>query len=720
MFLNANGGLNLIQASSDKPNNVRVLEFIRKPTLRSLFLGSFLLFSMTPLLFYALGMGYWIQSIFEKDQEQRFAIEQNAATSTWEKVEKKIESEILSWTQSEQFKKKNYFSKNSFNDLKVHPLVKNLIIFNRLGDYVVHLENSEGFSDQKWKELMASFDSKRASPNSKKNIQERTPSSETPKDTQDYVVQLRNQIDSRLYSSVNITEEIKQKLDRDTIYGTQGFSLENKQNTRSWLFYLASVRDSKKKLLGYLLLELHYPKKNLDWLASTLNRDLLWFDVSQKKSVFSTKQFSGGESDSSILYKDLEIGTRNRQVVIYSDKVASDVAFKIRVPYLSTDYFKKNLIYASALMSLLIGVVILWASIKLSRSLTKPLSQLVDATELVSKGDYALPVESGSTVEFQKLTDRFNSMAQSVYSSKQELQKNIRVLEKAHSDLKQTQNQLVQSEKLSSLGQLVAGVAHELNNPIAFIYSNMTQLSDYAQQIQKVSELLDEITAKQNHEQKESIQQKLKTLDWHYIVNDIKEIARSGAEGAQRVKDIVLGLRNFSRADSGEIRDFDLRQLVIDTVKIVQGIVSKNVKISVQDLPELFVEGNRSQLGQVILNILVNSVQAVGKEGHIQIKMVQTTGDQGTFALVQVQDNGPGISKDVQSKIFDPFFTTKKIGEGTGLGLSIAYGIMRNHNGEIRFESRQEGPQKGTTFSILLPVKSQKNALLTGTSKKRA
>jgi signal transduction histidine kinase len=277
------------------------------------------------------------------------------------------------------------------------------------------------------------------------------------------------------------------------------------------------------------------------------------------------------------------------------------------------------------------------------------------------------------------------------------LKKNNQELKKLYQDLQDTQAQLVQSEKMASLGQLVAGVAHELNNPISYIYANMKELENYTNAL---SELIS-ITSTNDDIGKDleielvKLQQK---YDFNFMREDIHSIIAENIEGSQRVKHVVQNLRNFSRLDESDVKTVDLHEGLDSTLLLLDNEIKNRITLHKEygDLPK--VSCRPGNINQVFMNILINAIQATGDKGNIWIK----TEHHKETVEISIKDDGKGIPAPIKNKIFDPFFTTKAIGQGTGLGLSISYNIIKEHQGKITFTS-EEG--QGTTFKIVLPVK---------------
>lgn len=263
--------------------------------------------------------------------------------------------------------------------------------------------------------------------------------------------------------------------------------------------------------------------------------------------------------------------------------------------------------------------------------------------------------------------------------------------------LRETQEQLVRSEKMASIGRLSAGIAHEINNPIGFVQSNSTTLTGH---INRIKEILNMYRAGIS---KEMIERREKKLKLDFILNDIDNLIMENIEGLARITNIVANLKKFSR--EGESNDF-IQTDINDGIRSVLVICKNEIKYHADVKTELNDVGtipcNISELNQVFLNILVNAAQAIKEQardekGNISIK----TYKDNEWIYCEISDDGPGIPEEILSKIFDPFFTTKEVGVGTGLGLSISREIVvGKHKGDLQVKS---GKDKGTTFTIKLP-----------------
>ncbi|MEG4202053.1 ATP-binding protein, partial [Microcoleus sp. Pol12A5] len=288
-------------------------------------------------------------------------------------------------------------------------------------------------------------------------------------------------------------------------------------------------------------------------------------------------------------------------------------------------------------------------------------------------------------------------------------------LEQTLHELQRTQTQLIQSEKMSSLGQLVAGVAHEINNPVNFIYGNLSYTSEYTQNLLKMLKLY----------QKEYPQPSARIVDARedfeidYLIEDLPKILASMKVGADRIRDIVLSLRTFSRLDEAEKKQVDIHEGIESTLLILQNRLKHkadhptiNVIKEYGNLP--LVECYPGQLNQVFMNLLSNALDALEMEMKTSNRTaknlaitIRTQVTDNNSVAVWIADSGSGMSEDVQKRLFDPFFTTKPIGKGTGLGLAISHSIIvEKHGGKLSCHSVLG---EGSEFVIEIPLWQKKN-----------
>lgn len=279
---------------------------------------------------------------------------------------------------------------------------------------------------------------------------------------------------------------------------------------------------------------------------------------------------------------------------------------------------------------------------------------------------------------------------------KQDLERRNTELAESKFKLQKLQSQIVQNEKMASLGQLAAGVAHELNNPAAFILGNLEFLDETADGLEKLLSFYN--SCKLSPEETAKLNELKKEIAFDHTIANLRSIIDDCREGATRIRDVVQNLRLFSRLDEAEFKKVDLHEGIESTVRILAKSIGNGQINLVRDYGYLpLVDCYAGQLNQVWLNLLVNAAQALKNGGEIRI----TTRRNDKYVDVTISDNGPGIAPDNLEKIFDPFFTTKPVGEGTGLGLSVTYSIIEKHGGVIAVAS-QLG--KGATFRVTLPI----------------
>ena len=390
------------------------------------------------------------------------------------------------------------------------------------------------------------------------------------------------------------------------------------------------IADSQGNPLAHSNLQQVVKRRKIEWIAGIKGLKAARMHGSTHDYVDHGREMVGGLA---------HIGIRDLLAGVEIPKAAA---------YLTARELLKNLVSVALILLLVAAVFSLFSS----RLLTRPLERLLEATKIVARGQFDVKVTSRSRDEIGDLADSFNQMASE-----------LEVREKA---LKDTQVALVQSEKMAAFGQLGAGIAHEVKNPLAGILG-LTQLC-----------LLEA--------EKETTQFKNLSL----IEKETK-----------RCKTIIENLLKFSRQEKVAFDMLDVNRVALDTIAIVNHQLGINqIKLLQELTPELPpVYGNANQIQQVLLNLMINAQQAMaGRPGTIKLA---TSRLDMKMIKIQITDDGPGIPEDVQSKIFEPFFTTKPVGQGTGLGLSVSYGIVKTHKGDIDVQSE---PGKGSVFTILLPA----------------
>ena len=350
------------------------------------------------------------------------------------------------------------------------------------------------------------------------------------------------------------------------------------------------------------------------------------------------------------------------------------------------------------------------------------MQSLLQGTEAIAQGDFDHPIEIKTGDELSVLATAFNQMAAQLkqilglleqHNDELEARVERRTAEltQALHDLQDTQAQLIQSEKMSSLGQLVAGVAHEVNNPVNFLQANLPYIHHYA------DDLLTLVQQYQHHypDPPAEIQAHQQVIDLPFLQKDLEKILQSMKLGTKRIRDIVVSLRSFSRLDEQGVKPVDLHEGIETTLHILQHRLKASATrpaIQVQKdygpLPPIPCHGG--QINQVIMNLLANAIDAL-EEGHGDLTYAELEAEPNLIRIqtwvmssqriaIAIQDNGPGIPAAAQAKLFNPFFTTKPVGKGTGMGLSISYGIVEQHGGKLYVDRAWD---QGTRFVIELP-----------------
>jgi two-component system, NtrC family, sensor kinase len=308
---------------------------------------------------------------------------------------------------------------------------------------------------------------------------------------------------------------------------------------------------------------------------------------------------------------------------------------------------------------------------------------------------------------YQETIARLAGLNESLERQNVLLAETARSEREAHDARKRAESQLIQSEKLAALGLLVAGVAHEINNPLAFVLSNMAVLERDARLLRQLCTLYrrgDGVLGEHAPELAREIADFDARIDGSYTIASLQENLHRSAEGLERIRQIVLDLREFARLEKAERTAVDLNRGVELTVRLIRSKAEQkgvSLAVELEPLPPVTCEG--AKIDQVVLNLLSNAIDACGSGGRVEVRTRAAEG----AALIEVKDSGSGIDPANRDKVFDPFFTTKPVGQGMGLGLAISHGIVEAQGGTIEFESALG---QGTRFRVRLPLEPSARA----------
>ncbi|MEM8639364.1 MAG: ATP-binding protein [Cyanobacteria bacterium P01_G01_bin.54] len=355
------------------------------------------------------------------------------------------------------------------------------------------------------------------------------------------------------------------------------------------------------------------------------------------------------------------------------------------------------------------SVLIIGLGIWLAKRVTQPIQQVTDiAQQVVNEQDFSLRATVASQDEAGKLAQALNQLirwsgqyTESLELTTQTLETRVeertKEVSEALQNLKATQSQLIQTEKMSSLGEMVAGIAHEINNPLSFIQGNLNPLKQY---FEDLSDLI-AIYQVEYPEPTDAVLDKQEEIELEFLTDDLNKLLQSMEVGTKRVRDIVVSLRNYSRLDEAVIKDSNIQEGLDNTLLILNHRLRHNIEVIKKYYPLPLIRFSPAQINQVFTNIIVNAIDAMENDTIDAKRLVITTSVTKTGdARISIQDNGPGMTSEVQAKIFDPFFTTKPVGKGTGLGLGICFKIIEQHQGSLDVLSEVG---QGTEFIIQLP-----------------
>lgn len=483
-------------------------------------------------------------------------------------------------------------------------------------------------------------------------------------------------------------------------------------------------KDTAKEILSALKAKTHITTASLlvnNTPIATYNRDNI--------QPFTPTLFKEGfqfEPDDLDLYQDIYF--KNKKIgAVYIESDLKEVESRL-----------KNYFVTMVLVILIVSIIAFLITSRLQRLISDPILQLAQTTQNVSKTqNYSVQIQKHSNDEIGQLFDGFNQMMKQIQSrdaqlieaqnklehrvlertedlretnaelaaSEKQLRKTLLNMEFANKELENAQHQLLQSEKMASIGQLAAGVAHEINNPIGFISNNMEILRDYVHNYTKILQCTDKLkqTIIDNDLTKaKNILDELKNLEQEinldYMKTDVTTLLEHSSKGFERIKKIVTDLRTFAREEKNETMElFNVEEILDSVLNIVYSELKYKAELKKEYSNTPAVLCSPQRIGQVFINLLVNATQAIKDKGEIKIR----TYTQDGYVAIDIADTGSGIPAENFQKIFDPFFTTKPVGRGTGLGLSISYGIVKKHGGDIQVTSKVG---EGSTFTVRLPL----------------
>lgn len=454
-------------------------------------------------------------------------------------------------------------------------------------------------------------------------------------------------------------------------------------------------------------------------VLESLNSDRISHEYSSTKAIINLLK-----NDDMLAYAYIEDNTTNKIVFLDSDKGKnsgyrnkydinsvepleynlSDIyTLYLGVPKSTTyeEYIDKSLKQLTVVLPFFILMGIIVAVIAAS-IISKPITNVAHAAKKISSGDFDTKLETTNFDEINDLIYSYNEMIFQLNELYQSLELKVQertiALETANYKLKETQAMMVHSEKMRSLGELVAGIAHEINNPVNFIHGNIMILQNYADDLFKLIDLYEENSSVFPEDIKAKIAALRKQIDIDFLKTDIKDLIRSCIEGTERTKNIVLDLKNFSRMEEMVVSQIDIPKEIDTTLNILNNKYKNRITVIKNYAPDVpKIEAYGGQLNQVFMNILDNAQDAMSESGTLTINLTKID-DKVKLEFI---DTGAGIPKENLNKVFDPFFTTKPVGKGTGLGMSISYRVISDHKGTIQVDSEVG---KGTKFTIVLPI----------------
>ena len=505
-----------------------------------------------------------------------------------------------------------------------------------------------------------------------------------------------------------VTQAAKAGLQLSDVIATEG-------DAPSVLISLISLKNSEK-VVGSIIVGFAFTEQILNEIRGDTPIHLVVFQGSQIKTAtlpIYDPNWQPPSPNSPTTYTQIA-GQGYIVKTVTLGSISDDLKVVMLNPTAPLEEAENRLFYTIKIMALIGGAIALCLCFYFSRWLNRRIRILTNAMQQFAAGNLSIHINIDSPDEIGILAEGFNAMAEQLTQRDRQIQHQLEELNQTLKKLQETQAYLVQSEKMSSLGQMIAGIAHEINNPVNFIHGNLTYVKQYTDDLLQVINLYETECPDISPEMQEEIAE----IELDYLKDDLPKILQSMRGGTDRIRAIVLSLRNFSRLDESDLKAVNIHEGIDSTLLILQSRLHENSQrpeiAIIKEYGELpLVECYAGQLNQVFMNILANGIDALDKLSS-QRSFEENQGDPlwieistellpENWVNIKILDNGIGIPEELRSRIFDPFFTTKDVGKGTGLGLSISYQIVvEKHGGKLFCESSSD---RGISFVISLPIK---------------